>query len=100
MQILLLRLWMVILVVAVLTGCAGQGSIAPPPVAVVEPPRSNPPIVTDRFLLDSPDQTIVGQLQVIEARYEDTFVAIARTYNVGFDELVAAESGCRRVASW
>jgi len=49
-----------------------------------------PPLVTDRFLLDSPEQEIVGELQVIEARYEDTFVDIARAYNLGFDELVEA----------
>jgi len=94
MEISLLRISTVVLVVAVLTGCAGPSRVAPPPpVAVVEPPRSAPPIVTDRFLLETPNQTIVGQLQAIEARYEDTFVAIARTYNVGFDELVAANPG-------
>lgn len=93
MQISLLRISTVILVVAVLAGCAGQRQVAPPPAPVVELPRSYPPIVTDRFLLESTNQTIVGQFQVIEARYEDTFVAIARTYNVGFDELVAANPG-------
>ena len=48
-----------------------------------------PPIVSDRFLLH-PGQQVVGELQVIEARYEDTFVDIARSYNLGFDELVEA----------
>jgi L,D-transpeptidase ErfK/SrfK len=50
----------------------------------------NPPLVTDRFLLKSPDQEVVGALQVIHARHEDTFVDIARTYNLGFDELLEA----------
>jgi L,D-transpeptidase ErfK/SrfK len=49
-----------------------------------------PPIVSDRFLLESDSQQIVGQLQVMTARYEDTFVDIARTYNLGYDELVQA----------
>ena len=53
----------------------------------------NPPIVSDRFLLSSDRQKIVGELQIIKANYEDTFVDIARTYNLGFDELVLANPG-------
>lgn len=53
----------------------------------------NPPIVSDRFLLTSTEQRVVGEIQIIEARYEDTFVDIARTYNLGFDELVEANPG-------
>jgi len=49
-----------------------------------------PPIVSDRFLLTSEDQRVVGQVQFIEAQHEDTFVDIARVYNLGFDELVEA----------
>jgi L,D-transpeptidase ErfK/SrfK len=30
---------------------------------------------------------VLGALQVIEARYEDTFVSLARTHNVGYEEL-------------
>ncbi len=52
-----------------------------------------PPIVSDRFLLESPEQSIVGQIQVIRARHEDTFVDIARAYDLGFDELVEANPG-------
>jgi L,D-transpeptidase ErfK/SrfK len=51
---------------------------------------SLPPIVSDRFLLESDAQRIVGQVQVIRANYEDTFVDIARVYNLGYDELVQA----------
>jgi L,D-transpeptidase ErfK/SrfK len=32
-------------------------------------------------------QDVIGAPQVIEARYEDTFVSLARTYNVGFEAL-------------
>lgn len=49
-----------------------------------------PPLVSDRFLLESPDQKVVGALQFIRARHEDTFVDIARAYNLGYDELVEA----------
>jgi L,D-transpeptidase ErfK/SrfK len=30
---------------------------------------------------------VFGDVQVIEARHEDTFIALARTYNVGYEEL-------------
>jgi len=52
--------------------------------------NGSPPLVSDRFLLNNADQRIVGRVQIIEARYEDTFVDIARAYNLGFDELLEA----------
>jgi L,D-transpeptidase ErfK/SrfK len=36
---------------------------------------------------------VFGEVQVIEARHEDTFVALARTYNVGYEELRQANPG-------
>ena len=30
---------------------------------------------------------VIGTVEVIEARHEDTFVALARRYNVGFEAL-------------
>ena len=36
---------------------------------------------------------VFGAVQVIEARYEDTFVSLARTYNVGYEELRQANPG-------
>ena len=38
------------------------------------------------FWIDEGDE-VFGAVQVIEARHEDTFVALARTYNVGYEEL-------------
>jgi L,D-transpeptidase ErfK/SrfK len=35
----------------------------------------------------APDSDLVGQVQVIEARYEDTFVKLAREYDVGYEAL-------------
>ncbi len=61
----------------------------PPPVAV---PAEQPPIVSSRFTL-SEGSDVVGELQVIVARHEDTFVDIARAYDLGFDELVDANPG-------
>jgi L,D-transpeptidase ErfK/SrfK len=99
MRVSLQLLSLSIPVCVVLTGCVSSVQVPEErPVPVPESPPGPyttyvtgiPPIVTDRFLLESPDQQIVGQIQVIEARYEDTFVDVARTYNLGFDELVEA----------
>jgi L,D-transpeptidase ErfK/SrfK len=93
MKVSRIRTSLALLMVAVLTGCVSLTKPPAPAVVIVEPPRSYPPIVSDRFLLETPDQQVVGELQVIEARYEDTFVDIARAYNVGFDELIEANPG-------
>jgi L,D-transpeptidase ErfK/SrfK len=55
-------------------------------------PGEQPPLASDRFVLD-PDGDVVGEVQVIRARYEDTFSDIARAYDLGFDELVQANPG-------
>ena len=89
MERMRVRTFVVVLSVVVLAGCAGRKDDADPS-SVVEIPAVAPPIVSDRFLLESPGQQIIGELQVIETREEDTFVDIARTYNLGFDELVDA----------
>jgi L,D-transpeptidase ErfK/SrfK len=36
---------------------------------------------------------VFGSVDVIEARHEDTFVALARTYNIGYEELRQANPG-------
>lgn len=80
-----LVLWLVVLV---LSGCAGlfRGDDTLSGTAA----RLAPPIVSDRFLLSGSEQRVVGELQIIETGYDDTFVDIARAYNLGFDELVEA----------
>jgi L,D-transpeptidase ErfK/SrfK len=63
---------------------------------VSKTPVEQPPIVSDRFVLSPAgdmDGDVVGEVQVIRARYEDTFVDIARAYDLGFDELVDANPG-------
>jgi L,D-transpeptidase ErfK/SrfK len=42
-------------------------------------------------------EEVFGEVQVVEARYEDTFVGLARTYNVGYEELRQANP---RVDAW
>ena len=62
----------------------------------VKAPVWQPPIVSDRFVLipaGDMDGDVVGEVQVISARYEDTFIDIARAYDLGFDELVQANPG-------
>ncbi len=44
---------------------------------------------THRFFV-APDQDVVGHVQVILSRHEDTFADIARRFNVGYKELVRA----------
>jgi L,D-transpeptidase ErfK/SrfK len=34
-----------------------------------------------------PGEEVFGEVQVISARYEDTFISLARTYNVGYEAL-------------
>jgi L,D-transpeptidase ErfK/SrfK len=84
------RLLAVLLLAAVTGGCALFE--APPAPTVARAPVEHPPLVTDRFVL-SPDTDVVGEIQVIRARYEDTFVDIARAYDLGYDELVDANPG-------
>lgn len=62
------------------------------PAPVVQPPAEQPPILSSRFELDE-NSEVVGELQVIVARHEDTFADIARAYDLGFDELEHANPG-------
>lgn len=57
-----------------------------------EQPAELAPIAGSRFALP-PGTDVVGEVQVIVARYEDTFTDIARAYDVGYDELVDANPG-------
>jgi L,D-transpeptidase ErfK/SrfK len=81
-----------------LTGCSVfEGYVEP--VAEVEklpPPAERPrlePINRNYFALNSPQQTVVGEPQLVFTSAEDTFSDIAREYGLGYDELVAANPG-------
>jgi L,D-transpeptidase ErfK/SrfK len=46
----------------------------------------------EEFWIGEGDE-VFGEVRVIEARFEDTFVSLARAYNVGFEELKQANPG-------
>src|SRR5262249_3052107 len=76
-----------------LAGCSlfGQRS-APPPAPPPEPPSPPPqalPVANERFPL-SPDQDVVGVVQVVTAGKDDTLTDIARRFNVGYEEILRA----------
>jgi L,D-transpeptidase ErfK/SrfK len=80
-----------------LTGCGLYDAIFDEPnwydpAAEVARQTEQPPIVVSRFTLDE-GQDVVGEVQIVKANYEDTFADIARTYGLGYDELVAANPG-------
>src|SRR5690606_24016016 len=51
------------------------------------------PISRNRFVLETPEQSVVGEPQIVFTRAEDTFSALAREYGLGYDELVEANPG-------
>ncbi len=51
------------------------------------------PIPANHFVLESPEQSVVGTLQVVFARGDDTLSDLARAYGLGYDELIAANPG-------
>lgn len=51
------------------------------------------PVRTDRFVLPDEDTDVVGLVQVVVARHEDTLPDFARRYGLGHDEIVAANPG-------
>ena len=53
----------------------------------------NDPIEPNIFTLLAPEQTVVGEPQVVLAGSDDTFSDLARTYGLGYDELLAANPG-------
>ncbi len=48
------------------------------------------PLPTNEFLLESPEQSVVGAPQVVFTRGEDTLSDLAREYGLGYDEIIAA----------
>ncbi len=88
----------VVLAAVVLAGCAalergGAGDAAA--LQLPEPPLAleQAPLETSRFVIADPGERLLGELQILRTRSEDTFVDIARAYNLGFEELVAANPG-------
>ena len=61
----------------------------PPPVSLEERPLEEP-IAGNHFVLESPEQSVVGVPQVVFTENEDTLSDLARAYGLGYDEIVAA----------
>jgi L,D-transpeptidase ErfK/SrfK len=68
----------------------GEKKEQAPPVAVE--PAMPMPVPTHKFEI-TPDQDIVGVLQVTKSTKEDTLSDIARRFNVGYEEIVRANPG-------
>jgi len=51
------------------------------------------PLPGDRFLLPPDGTDVVGDVQITTTHYEDTLLDIARRYDLGYDEIVAANPG-------
>lgn len=51
------------------------------------------PIDSSTFTLTADDQTVVGEPQIVFAGPADTFSDLARTYGLGYDDIVAANPG-------
>ncbi len=51
------------------------------------------PLHPNDFVLASPEQSVVGEPQVVFARGEDTLSDLAREYGLGYDEIIAANPG-------
>lgn len=76
-------------------GCALLQLPSPPspePVAAPAPVEESPRPTT-LFSLTDPASNVVGELQVVRARAEDTFIDLAQAYDLGYDELVEANPG-------
>lgn len=69
-----------------------QRSAATDTVPLEERPIQEP-IDANRFTLLADEQTVVGEPQIVFAGPDDTFSDLARTYGLGYDDLVDANPG-------
>ena len=63
-------------------------AVAPKKVVPAEPPAP-PPVQTERFVL-APGQDVVGTLQIVKIRKDETLSDIGRRFNVGLGEMTRA----------
>jgi L,D-transpeptidase ErfK/SrfK len=78
-----------------LAGCAttGEDEAVRSEARWIDTLEEREPLEASRFVLESPEQDVVGEVQIIQARESDTFSDIARAYGLGYDELVQANPG-------
>ena len=64
---------------------------------MIEVPDSTAPrlpaLPSSEFELAEPAQELIGEMQVLFTRYENTFAVIAREYDLGYEELRHANPG-------
>jgi L,D-transpeptidase ErfK/SrfK len=84
---------------AMLAGCTAIDDFvmpleeSAPPVVELTPPEERPrlePLNATTFVLESADQTVIGEPQIVFTSEENTFSDLAREYGLGYDELVEA----------
>lgn len=78
---------------ALLSGCSLLRAPEPPPLPPLPAPIAEAPLDTTHFALPDATTNMVGEIQVIRSREKDTFIDIALTYSLGYDELVEANPG-------
>ena len=61
-----------------------------PPAVPLEARPIEEPIARNYFVLESPQQSVVGSPQIVYASAENTLSDLAREYGLGYDEIVAA----------
>ena len=71
---------------------SGQRTAGVPTEPLTERVRLEP-ISRHSFTMDTDDQTVVGEPQIVFTNATDTFSDLAREYGLGYDELVDANSG-------
>jgi L,D-transpeptidase ErfK/SrfK len=94
----LARLVALLVITALLGACAAVQDFLAPLGSGADRGRLKPVAVGDRlepisrnyFTLESPDQSVIGEPQIVYTTEENTFSDLAREYGLGFDEMVAA----------
>jgi len=72
---------------------AGLGKSPGQEVVPIEDRPVHDPIDGNTFTLKSDEQSVVGELQIVFAGSDDTFSDLARTYGLGYDDLIDANPG-------
>jgi L,D-transpeptidase ErfK/SrfK len=72
---------------------AGIGKNSGAEIVPIEDRPLQDPIDSNTFILTSDEQTVVGEPQIVFAGVDDTFSDLARTYGLGYDDIVDANPG-------
>jgi L,D-transpeptidase ErfK/SrfK len=52
--------------------------------------------LAERFVLENPHDSVVGELRYTHARKDDTLIDVAREFDLGYDQIVSANPGINR----